>query len=111
MFSFLSAAPYEQRKVANTKVKKAVIDTCAVNDSTQNFETGIVHPQYNNGSWIIVEQYDTEEQSRIGHNKWVKLMKAKNLPQELKDVSTSGIALFISDISDNNRHKQKRIDK
>ena len=91
-FDFLSMlGNYEERKVANTKVNGAVIDPCAVNDASQPFETGIEHPGYNNGKWIIVEQYDSKAEALLGHSRWVEVFKS-SLPTKLVDVSDCGIA-------------------
>jgi hypothetical protein len=91
LFGFMDmAGTYEQRKVANTKINDAIIDTCAVTDSEQPYETAIQHKAYNEGQWVIVEMYDTKKQSIIGHKKWVNKFK-NDLPEKLEDVSTSKI--------------------
>jgi hypothetical protein len=93
MFDFLAMMDnYEERKVERYEKGGLIIDTCSVTDSTQPYETGICHPKYNDGEWVIVEQYDTEEDARLGHAKWVKKMTSKRLPKTLNDVSESGIA-------------------
>ena len=83
---------YEQRKVANFKKGGLIVDTCLVTDSGKKYETGVIHPKYNKGDWVIVELYDTKKEAKLGHKKWVKLMTAKKLPKSLKDVSTAGVA-------------------
>ena len=80
---------YESRKVANDVVGGAVIDTAAVPDSTEPFETAISSPNYNDGNWVIVELYRTKQAAREGHARWVTLMAGK--PASLTDVSMSGI--------------------
>ena len=56
-----------------------IVDTCGgINDSEHEYETAVAHPSYNNGEWIIVEGYDTEEDALNGHNKWVKIMTAES---------------------------------
>ena len=91
LFDFLSMANnYEQRKVANTEINGAVIDTCAVTDSTKPYETGICHPAYNGGRWVIVEEYSSKEEAQAGHDKWVLTFTDK-LPSQLTDVGTSEI--------------------
>ena len=84
---------YDVRKVDNysDKEKGLIVDTCLVTDSEQDYETGICHPAYNNGDWIIVEMYNEKEEAQKGHNKWVKIMTSKSLPKELKDISSSDI--------------------
>jgi hypothetical protein len=88
MFGFLDMiGNYENRKIAFTKVGRALIDTCSVSDTDAGFETGIEHPQYNGGKWIIVEEYYSAKDAKKGHEKWVAVFK-KGLPEELKDVSS-----------------------
>ena len=91
----------EERKVENTVIGETVIDTCAVNDSDQPFETGIQSPQYNMGDWVVVEMYDTKPLAEEGHKKWVDIFKPKDLPSELKDVSTSAIAKLCRALTSN----------
>jgi len=91
MFDFLSMADnYEDRAVACYEVGDLIIDTCLVTDSKQAYETGIKHPLYNDGTWVIVEMYDTAEEAQKGHDKWVEAMTKDKLPDSLTDVSTSG---------------------
>ena len=78
---------YESRKVDNTEVNNAVIDTVRITDSVHNYETGVTHPAFNDNAWIIVEEYDTKEQAQKGHDKWVKEFTDK-LPKTIKDIST-----------------------
>jgi hypothetical protein len=80
---------YEERKVENTRINGAIIDTCMVTDSSCPYETGICHPDYNEGHYIIVELYETKEQSKIGHEKWVKLFSKDPLPTYMVDVNKS----------------------
>ncbi len=71
------------------KKDNLIIDTCEVYDqpSPYNFETAVSHRGYNNGEWIIVELYELEADAIIGHKKWVNVMTADNLPEQLVDVS------------------------
>jgi len=90
MFDFLSmVGTYSARKIDTYEVGKLFIDTCLVTDSDQPYETAVEHPKYNNGDMVIVEMYNTKEAARKGHKRWVKKMTAKELPESLKDVSTS----------------------
>ncbi len=95
MFDFLDMADnYEERKVNCYRDKEVglCVDTCMVTDSEKDYETAIGHPQYNDGKWVIVELYNTKEETQEGHNIWVKRMTGKKLPEQLKDVSTAEIA-------------------
>jgi hypothetical protein len=85
MFTFIEIVDdYEQGDL--------VVDTVAVNDATEPYETGIRHPKYNNGKWVIVETYNTKELAQVGHDKWVAVMTAETLPTKLMDRSTAAIA-------------------
>ena len=93
MFDFLCMANnYGGRKINNDTVGKAEIDTAMVTDSEQSYETGISHPRYNDGNWIIVEMYDTIEESKAGHEKWCNKFRDGLLPSSLKDIGSSTIA-------------------
>ena len=81
---------YEARLVANTEIDGGIVDTCRVTDSHRQYETGISHPAYHDGLWVIVEGYDTKEQAALGHARWVAALAAK--PARLTDVSECGIA-------------------
>lgn len=64
-----------------------VVDTSMVSDSSHPYETAVSHINYNPNSWIVVEMYNTEEEAKIGHQKWVDRMSDKdNLPETLTDV-------------------------
>jgi len=83
---------YQDRAIDRYEVDNVVIDTCSVTDSAQPYETGVRHPNYNDGLYVIVEMYDTKEQARKGHDKWVKIMTAETLPDKLVDVSSATVA-------------------
>ena len=92
MFSFFGDIDnYEERKVANDVVGDAVIDTAAVSDGARPYETGVQHPEYNNGKWVIVEAYDTKAEAQAGHDRWVQIFGGV-LPESLVDCGNSGIS-------------------
>ena len=100
MFDFLSMADnYEDRKVDRFEGDDFIIDTCAVTDSDQPYETGIQHPKYNNGDWVIVEMYEDIDSAQKGHYKWVKTMAAPELPNELVDVSTCTLKKMLDSLA------------
>jgi len=107
MFGFGMVGNYEERKVANNKVKDAEIDTAAVTDSAHPFETAVKHPRFYDGKWIVVEMYDTKEASQAGHDKWVKVFNKKKLPASLRDVSTCSVAKMVDDISKDKKWRDK----
>lgn len=94
MFEFLTMeGNYEERKVENTKINGVEIDTAAVTDSEQPYETGIKSEIYGDGGWVIVELYDSKEEAYVGHGKWVEKFRDKNeFPDQLEDVSSCELA-------------------
>ena len=79
------------RGVARFEQDGLFVDTCAISDSEQPYETAVGHPLYNSGELIIVEMYDTREDAAAGHVRWVETMTATELPTYLRDVSSCGI--------------------
>ena len=99
LFGFYDmAGTDEQRKVANDTIDDVVIDTCAVTDSDQPYETGVQSERYNGGDWVIVEMYDTKELAEQGHARWVETFK-KGKPESLADVGTCEIAKLLRELS------------
>ena len=86
------ANTYEQRKVDRFERDGLIVDTCAVTDSAQPYETGISDERYNDGDWVIVELYPTKKAAEAGHARWVRRMTAKNPPGQLEDVSSAETA-------------------
>ena len=87
---------YEDLKVARFEADGLIVDTIAVYDSTNPFETAISHKAYNDSDWVIVEEYATREAAMVGHQRWVDTMVAGPLPPMLKDVSASEAARLLS---------------
>jgi len=109
MFNFFSMADnYEDRKIDNTIINETEIDTVAVYDSEQPFETGIKSSLYNDNQWIIVEMYDTKEEAIIGHKKWCLMFESKKFPPHLEDVSTAEIKI-LADAFSNKSYNIKKI--
>ncbi len=101
MFDFLDMqGTYKDRLVENTKINSAEVDTVMVTDSAEPYETGISHPQYNDGSWVIVEMYNTKKEAKEGHKRWVEVFSKDELPVKLEDVSTSNIAELLKTVKD-----------
>ena len=101
LFGFLGMFDdYEERALDHYEKGDIIVDTCLVTDSHKPYETGICHPKYNVGDWVIVELYDTKEEAQVGHDKWVKKMTAKKLPSKLKDVSTCCSASMIREMDE-----------
>jgi hypothetical protein len=87
MLGFLDmAGTHEQRAVANYEKNGVEFDTCLITDYPDTpYETGMAHPDYNKGRWVIVEAYKTKEEAQAGHDKWVALYEEGNLPSEIDD--------------------------
>ena len=97
MFDFIEMiGTYDERKVARHEDYNTglIISTARVTDTAAGYETAVRHPRYNNYSWIIVEEYRSEETALEGHGRWVKKMSQKSLPLVLKDISSSFSAKF-----------------
>lgn len=73
---FESESERVSRKTGHTKSKDWTVDTCYALDSGV-YETGISCKWIDNGEWVIVDEYETKEESVIGHKKWVKHIKTK----------------------------------
>ena len=102
MFDFLNMiGNYKERKVECYEKDGLLVDTCYVTDSDKPYETAVVHPAYNKGKIVIVELYNTKENAKKGHKKWVKKMTSKKLPRFLKDASTATIATIAYGLSGN----------
>jgi hypothetical protein len=94
MFEFLSDMGNHTHRCVESFKNKAVglvVDTSRVSDGTLPFETGVKHPRYNSGKFVIVEAYATRDESRIGQRKWVDIMRGP-LPDKLVDCRNSHIA-------------------
>ena len=104
MFEFLQDyGNYGSRKIDRYDDEDGLmVSTCRVSDNPEfPFETAIAHPLYNNHKIIIVEQYTTEEDAQIGHDKWVKVMTAAKLPTTITDVSTCNLKKIGKDLGVN----------
>lgn len=88
---------YNSQKVARFEKGDLFVSTAKVTDSASPYETAVSHPFYNTGRIVIVEQYDTLKEAKIGHKKWVSIMTHPELPAELVDVSTN-IFTFLLDV-------------
>ena len=96
MFNWLFVAAHSERVVAHFEADGLVVDTAAVNDGRQPFETGIKWPsEYpDSKGWVIVEAYATKEEAQAGHDKWVAILTSPDLPEALDDCSNSEISQF-----------------
>ena len=96
MFEFLNMLnDYEDRRVGKHEADGLFISTALVRDGDKLFETAVEHPEYNNGTMIIVEAYDTREDAAKGHERWIATMTSEPLPRHLQDCQNSTISKFL----------------
>lgn len=109
---FAMAGNYEQRCVGRHDIDDhTFISTAEIYDGSHPYETGVKHPEYNDGSMVIVEAYDTREEAEAGHAKWVKTMTADELPTELVDCCNAGIAQLCDALSPDDWNRFPRVRK
>lgn len=90
--SLRNCGSYGERKVARYDGDGWFISTALVHDEGgPQYETAIVHPEYNERAHVIVEIYPTEEGAKEGHERWVETMTGDELPDELVDVLGSPV--------------------
>lgn len=93
MFSFLEdAGNYESRKVGRFQKGDIFVSTVYVSDGKEPYETGIGHPDYNDGNLVIVQAYPNIEKAKKGQEKWVKIMTSRELPESLEDCANAEIS-------------------
>jgi hypothetical protein len=98
MFNFLyDMDNYDDRKVDRYNSDDFQISTASVSDGRQPYETAIMHIEYNDDKWIIVESYSSMDEAQIGHNKWVKIMTTEPLPEKLVDCQNAYIASLLDE--------------
>ena len=110
MFNFLAdIGNYDSRRIGRyEKSDKELVSTARISDGKQPFETGIAHPDYNDGNIVIVEAYSTVEAAEEGHAKWESLMKANNLPDPLVDCCNAGIGELYSMVGGDVTYPRKK---
>jgi hypothetical protein len=99
---------YEDRKVGRFDAGWGFISTAYVTDASKPYETAVEHPEYNNGKMVIVETYDTTQEARAGHDRWVETMTSDPLPDRLVDQGLSGIAEMIDAVGGEEWRVRKR---
>lgn len=81
---------YRARMVARDELAEGFsLSTAFVRDGLKPYETAVSHPDYNDGMPIIVEAYDSVDEAKCGHARWVATMKADPLPDMLTDCCNS----------------------
>lgn len=112
MFGFLDMLDnYEDRKVDLYEDNNLFVSTAYVIDGSQQYETAVVHPNYNNGNMIIVEAYNTKEKAQEGHNKWVKTMTSDSLPEKLYDCCNNELSQLLGKLGGELEFEYQEINK
>lgn len=85
-------ADYEARKIGRYEDGDLIVSTARVTDFAEMpYETLVAHPRYGGGiGGIIVEIYNTPAEAAVGHEKWVAIMTAPELPEALTDCGGRG---------------------
>ena len=87
IFNFIGMfGNHSSRLVYNYESDNFTIDTCLVTDSEYNYETAVKYDGFNDGRWMIVEQYNTESEAQNGHNRWVEYL-TNNEPEYFEDIN------------------------
>ena len=94
--------PYDERMVARFENDETglVVSTAAVFDTSMPFETAVMHPRYHDGKWVIVKQYHDRESAEQGHEKWVQVMSAAQLPTVLEEIGDNIAAKMMRELGD-----------
>ena len=92
LFNWIKAAPHSERMVGRYEGHGVIVDTCAVNDADDPYETAI---QRGKKPCVIVEAYTTKDEAKAGHKRWKELAKAGKLPPRLRHKGTSGLAKLL----------------
>jgi hypothetical protein len=100
MFDFFDMMDnYEERKIGRYETDDLIVSTAMVTDSDAPYETAVSHPNYNDGKFVIVQNYHSRDDAEAGHEHWVDVMTAIVLPESLRDVGLAHIAQ-LSDMVD-----------
>ena len=93
MFNFSRmVGNYAERAVARNEFDWGFISTCSVTDGDKPYETAVKHTAYHTTDMTIVESYDTKQEAKEGHDKWLKIMTSDKLPDTLVDCYNAGVA-------------------
>lgn len=97
MFEFFNdVGNYEYRCVDRNEFDWGFISTARCSDGSHPYETAVSSDEYEDSDgddsrMIIVEAYDTKDEAKEGHAKWVDTM-TNNPPEKLVDCENAGVA-------------------
>jgi hypothetical protein len=86
-----------------------LVSTIKVTDACiQPFETAVAHPDYNDGSCIVVATYPNLEEAAAGHAKWVETLQ-RELPDIILEVPNNvcGAMMMMMAGIDKREHARK----
>jgi len=79
--------PYPDKQITTKLQGNTIIIDTSLPKDTNIWETGIKRTNFDDGEWVIIEQYEDENEAQRGHDKWVGLMKSTpDMP--LKDIDS-----------------------
>lgn len=84
-----------------------MVSTAQVSDGNQPYETAFQHPDYNDGSMVIVCAYSTREEAAEGHARWEAIMRDGQLPDELVECFNSKVGQMCEALGDEGRYPRK----
>lgn len=71
------------------------VRTCSTPDGTRPYETFVKHPEYHAEIAMSVEAYETEEEAKAGHDRWVEMYQQDTLPATIEETCNSPIARMV----------------
>jgi|SRR6185437_5746899 len=115
MFGFLEdVGNYDTRKVGRDDTPHGWISTARISDGARPYETAVNDRRYSraNGGkeMVIVEAYDTIDDARAGHAKWLSAMTSDAPPLYLDDCCNAGIAQLARAVTDETHYLRQTLD-
>jgi hypothetical protein len=105
---------YADRKVGRDSYPHGWISTAAVSDGAKPYETAVNDSRYSraNGEkeMVIVDAYDTIEDARAGHAKWLAAMTADAPPLYLDDCFNSEVGRLAASLTDEPDYLRQTLD-
>lgn len=88
---------FEARNVAQYEDGDLRISTVQVptevTDGATLYQTGVSHPDFAGGNWIVVGEFQSREAAQAGHEGWIERFK-EGIPESLTDVCSIPDARF-----------------
>lgn len=72
------------------------------------YQTGIAHPDFNGGDWIVAAEYESRDAAQTGHDAWVAKLN-EHTPDEIRNCNTVPSAIpLASDVPTYQRNLDER---